>query len=125
MVQSRNKRLGLSSLLAASLLLLGIAFLWDLPRAAAWVLVWAGVESLLAFYGVSWGLERSNQIFLSIFFGGMLLRLVSIGVVAALLTLWSIPPVIPLVSLVAGYFILSMVQIPFLDTGLRRGDGVL
>lgn len=119
MLQSRNKLLGLSALLTASFLLLGCSVFFKLPAAAAWVLVWAGFESVAAFLGVTWGLERSNKIFLSLFFGGMLLRLVSIGVAAAVLVQLQISPAVPLLTLVGGYFLLSLVQLPFLNHELR------
>src|SRR5262245_39714316 len=112
---NRSKILGLSTLFAVSLLLLAAAYALQLPRAAFWILIWVGAESLMAFYGLAWSLNRSNRTFLSIFFGGTLLRLVSIGIAAALLVTWQIPPAIPLLSLVTGYFVLSMVQLPFIS----------
>jgi len=81
--------------------------------------LWAGGESLLAFYGLSWSLSRSNRAFFSVFAGGSLFRLATIGIAAWWLTAAHIPPAVPLLSLVAAYFFLSLVQIPFLTHELR------
>ena len=90
-----------------------------LPWMTVWVIVWAGAESLAAFYGLNWAMTRSNRVFFSLFGGGVLLRLVSIGVVAYLTHLFNVSPTIPLLSLVFAYFLLSIVQLPFFNYGLR------
>jgi hypothetical protein len=112
---------GLSALAATSLALIGIGWLAGLgvPGATLWVLVWAGCESLLAFYSLSWSMPRSNRAFFSLFVGGALFRLISLGVAAWILIAAKISPAIPLLSLAAAYFILSIVQLPFLSHELR------
>ena len=117
----RNLIPGLSALAATTLLLLGISWLFQsqIPGATFWVLIWAGAEGLLAFSGLRWSLGRSNTAFFSMFAGGSLLRLVSIGVAAWILTVAHVAPTVPLLSLVLAYFLLSLVQIPFLTHGLR------
>lgn len=117
----KNQILGLSALAFTSLLLISLAALFRsaIPGPTLWVLVWAGSESLLAFFGLSWSLSRSNRVFFSMFAGGTLLRLVSIGVAAYVLSVLKAPPTIPLLSLVLAYFLLSIVQMPFLKYELR------
>ena len=117
----RNQIQGFSALVACTLLLLFLARLTHLASSpiVLWVLVWAGMESLMSFYGISWGLERSNRVFFSIFGGGFIVRLVSLGVLAYTSIQLSISPTLPLLSLAAAYFILSIVQLPFIVYGLH------
>ena len=120
-MERRNLILGLSALTVSSLALIVVSFLIRSLSSAAvlWVLVWAGVESLLGFYSLSWGLKKSNKLFFSVFAGGSLLRLVSIGFVAGLMCWLRVSPTLPLLSLVFAYFFLSLVQLPFFNYGLR------
>jgi hypothetical protein len=114
--ETRTLLLGLSTLTGISVVLIVLAKILQptIPEATMWVLIWAGIESLLAFRGLNWGLERSDRAFLSVFFGGTLLRLFSLGLIASFLVALQIPPAIPLISLVSAYFVLSMAQIPFI-----------
>ena len=89
------------------------------PSITLWILAWAGGESLISFYGLNWGIGRSNRAFFTLFVGGSLIRLVSLGVVAYIVTVLGVPPAAPLLSLVLAYFILSLVQLPFLTHELR------
>ena len=75
------------------------------------------MEGLLSFYGISWGLERSNRTFYSIFGGGFLLRLISLGVLAYVVVSMRLSPTLPFLTLAAAYFILSLVQLPFISHG--------
>src|SRR5512141_2566435 len=108
MMQGRQIQ-GLSALGLTTLVLIACSVWVPEPLAAAtrWVLVWAGLEGLLGFYGLTWGLSKSNKSFYSIFAWGSLLRLLSIGITAWLLVSFRIPPTVPLISLVFAYFVLS------------------
>ncbi|OGR89533.1 MAG: hypothetical protein A2992_03785 [Elusimicrobia bacterium RIFCSPLOWO2_01_FULL_59_12] len=118
----RNQVLGLSLLTFTSLLLIALAVLWGpaVSAATVWALVWAGSESLLAFFSLSWSLGRSNRVFLSMFAGGALVRLISIGVATYVLTALKMSPTVPLLSLVFAYFLLSLLQMPFLKSEAAR-----
>jgi hypothetical protein len=118
---SRNRILGLSTItfLTCLLVCLSRVLIPKAPSFTPWVLGWAGFESLINYYGISWGLKRSNRTFFSIFFGGTLLRLLSLGVLVAILMSLNIPPAIPLISLVVAYFLFSIIQLPFITYGLH------
>ena len=122
----RSRHLGLSAIALSSFLLISLSLFFrpSLPSVTTWILVWAAIESLAAFYGLSWSLQRSNKAFFSMFAGGSMLRLVSIGVVAWLMTTLQIPPALPLLSLVFAYFLLSLVQFPFLKVVIPAKAGI-
>lgn len=107
---------GLSALALATLFLAVASFLFSgTPRkAAAWLLVWSGFQSMAAFYGFTWALSRSDRAFYSIFVGDALLRLVVLAAAVYALDASHTPFAIPLLSLAMGYLALSVVQIPFL-----------
>ena len=88
------------------------------PAATQWIVVWAAIESLSAFYSLCWAFHRSDSIFYSFFVGGTLFRLASLGMIAVLLYLQHIPLLIPLMSLVFLYFFFSLLQVPFITYGL-------
>jgi hypothetical protein len=117
----RNRLQGLSAIIAGSLLLVLVSWKAGLgvPGATLWVLLWAGFESVIAFCSLSWSLPRSNRAFFSFFVGGSLFRLLSLGVVAWILVAVKAPPAVPLLALVCAYFLLSLVQLPFLTHELR------
>jgi hypothetical protein len=121
MIHRRINLLGLSSVAATSLLLLVLSRLLPLKHSQIvfWILVWAGIESVISFTGVSWSLKHSNRVFYSWFFGGSLVRLMSLGGAAWVVTALRIPPAVPLLSLTAAYFLLTLVQLPFISHGLR------
>lgn len=112
---------GLSALLAISIVLMGLVhgMAPGAPRAVLWVLGWACLESLGAFYSVTWALRRPDKVFYPVFFGGVFLRLLSIGIVAHLLNACRAPLAAPLLTLALGYFLLSLVQLPFYSYGFR------
>jgi hypothetical protein len=118
---SRKQILGLSTIFTLTCLAVIISrvLIPKVPTLTSWILVWAGLESLVNFYGINWGLKRSNRAFFSIFFGGTLLRLLSLGILTSILIGLHIPPTIPLISLVAAYFLFSIVQLPFISYGLH------
>ena len=117
----RNQIQGLSAIVFSTLLFLFLAQGFSTPTATVmtWVLAWAGAESLLSFYGLSWSLERSNKEFFSIFGGGFLVRLISLGVLAYVVASMRVSPALPLLTLAAAYFLLSLVQLPFITHGLH------
>ena len=117
----RNQIQGLSVLALAAFLLFALAraFYPLIPAATQGVLVWAGLESLAAFCLLSGAMHRSNRAFYSIFAGGSLTRLLSLGVIAWRLDSHGASPVIPLLALVMAYFLFSLIQIPFFSHGLR------
>ena len=88
------------------------------PAVTQWIVVWAAVESLAAFYSLSWAFHKSDAIFYSCFVGGTLIRLSSMGVVAAFLYIHNIPLLIPLLSLGFLYFFFSLLQVPYIVYGL-------
>jgi hypothetical protein len=117
----RKQVQGLSALALTSLLLL-LAVRWlhlESPGITMGVLLWAAGESLISFYGLSWGLNKSSTTFFTIFAGGALVRLISLGIVALIVSVLHVPPATPLLSLVAAYFVLSIVQLPFFNYELR------
>jgi hypothetical protein len=117
----RKQILGLSALTLTTLLLIGCSWLlpFDHSKVLFWVLFWAGLESVLAYSGLNWSLSKSNKVFFSFFAGGSLLRLLSIGVTSWALTVSHVSPTVPLLALVLSYFLLSLIQLPFLSHGLR------
>ena len=112
------KGAGCIAVLSICFFILARAFYPLAPTATQWVVVWAALESLAAFYGLSWAFHRSDKIFYAIFLGGTLVRLASLGVVAALLYVHHVPFLVPLLSLVFLYFIFSLLQVPFITYGL-------
>jgi hypothetical protein len=119
-MKHRHQILGLSAILSSTILLVFItrAVAPKFSFLTQWILVWAAFESTLNFYGLNWGLGRSNRAFFSVFAGGSLVRLISLGVLTYILVALRISPAVPLLSLVAAYFILSIVQLPFISNGL-------
>ena len=105
---------GLSVLAIATIALFLISFLIKgSPKAVSGVVLWAGLQSMVAFYGLLWALPRSNQAFFSVFVVDALIRMVSLGVITFFLYHFRIPFTIPLVSLAVVYLFLSLLQIPF------------
>jgi hypothetical protein len=88
----------------------------SVSNATLWVIGFAGLESLIAFSGLRWSLSRSSKSFLITFFGGMLVRLASLGIVTLILAKLQISPTAPLLGLVGAYFLLSLIQMPFLTS---------
>ena len=84
------------------------------PVAACWLFAVTGLQSLAVFIGLVWALHRSDLAFYSIFVGDALLRFLVLGLSLVLLNHWHAPVTVPLLSLGAGYLILSIIQIPFL-----------
>jgi hypothetical protein len=88
------------------------------PEATQWIVIWAALEGLIAFGSLSWAFRKSDAIFYSFFLGGTVFRLFTLGLIALVLHLESIPLMVPLLSLVILYFLFSLVQIPFITYGL-------
>ena len=95
-------------LFALSLLIKGVSM------AVPGVILWAGFQSMIFYYAVLRFLCMSNGFFLSIFVGDALVRFVSLGVVAILLSHFRVPWSIPLGTLAMAYVVFSLLQIPFL-----------
>jgi len=106
---------GLSALALATGLLAWISFLINrqLPSFSSEMVLWAGAQSMVAFWALLWAIPRSNRAFYSIFVGDALLRLVGLG--AATAWLWSrhLPFTGPLLCLATAFLLLSFIQIPF------------
>lgn len=111
--------LSVLALSSAGLLIAGTFMPAPVREPVLWVFGWAGLESLAAFFALTWGIERSNKAFYASYIGGALLRLASLGIAAACFWTLKIPPAIPLLSLVGAYFLLSMVQLPFYQRLVR------
>jgi len=105
---------GLSVLATVTVLLTGASFLIRGAQAAVAALVlWAGLQSMAAFYALLWALHRSNRDFFAVFVGDALLRVLTLGVATALLYLWKVSFTLPLITLAMTYLVLSLIQIPF------------
>lgn len=114
MILRSTQAKGLSALVVATSAFLGFSFLIKgLPRVVPGIILWAGLQSMAAFYGLLRALPRSNEAFFSVFVGDALLRLVSLGAITLLLYHWRVPFTVPLVTLAMVYFVLSIVQIPY------------
>ena len=120
MTISRNESIASAWIVALSVCFycLARAFYPAVPAATQWIVIWAALESLAAFYSLSWAFRRSDSVFYACFFGGTLLRLASVGVIAAYLFIHQVPLLVPLLSLVLLYFFFSLLQVPFLTHGL-------
>jgi hypothetical protein len=116
---SRNQIQGHSLILALSVAAFFSARHFYPALPIQWIVVWAAMESLANFCGLSWAFGQSDTVFYSMFAGGILFRLASIGVITALLCTCHVPIMVPLLTLVFLYFSLSLVQLPFLTYGLR------
>ncbi len=106
---------GLSSLALATALLAFLSKAFH-PSGFAWtafLLLVAGFQSMVAFGGLGWALERPGKAFFSIFVGDALLKLVWLGFAVYWLGSRSMPYAAPLLSLGYAYLLLSIVQIPF------------
>jgi len=114
MILRSTQAKGLSALALATIAFLGLSFLIKgLPRAVPGIILWAGLQSMAAFYGLLRALPRSNEAFFSVFIGDALVRLLSLGVITLLLCQWREPFTIPLLTLALVYFVLSILQIPY------------
>jgi hypothetical protein len=113
MIQA-NQAKGLSVLAVVTTLLAGASFLIRGSQAAvAALVVWAGLQSMAAFYALLWALPRSNRDFFAVFVGDALLRVVTLGVATTSLYLLKVPFTVPLLTLAMTYLVLSLIQIPF------------
>ena len=112
----RNLVKGLGTLVGmTAVLLVGATFYQSTVRQPTeWVLAWAGLESIVVFSLLYWALDRPVNVFYGIFVGGTLMRLASLMLVGLVLHAAGITPTVPLLTLVFSYFILSLLQIPFL-----------
>ncbi len=107
---------GLSALTAVSLVLVAAASLVPIPI-RIWVqgmILVASLEGLAGFWSLYIALSKSNKVFYTVFAGGMFVRLVMVGLAAAVLMHWAPSVTWPLLALVGTFFVLSMVQLPFL-----------
>jgi hypothetical protein len=120
MTISRNalQGTGFIAVLSAGFFALARHFYPIAPAATQWIVVWAAMESLASFYSLSWAFRKSDKIFFSFFVGGSVFRLASLGVIAALLYVYHVPLMIPLLSLVFLYFVFSLLQVPYITHGL-------
>lgn len=114
MILRSTQAKGLSALGVATIAFLGLSFLIKgMPRAVPGIILWAGLQSMAAFYGLLRALPQSNEAFFSVFVGDALLRLASLGVITLLLYRWHVPFTLPLLTLAGVYFALSLLQIPY------------
>jgi hypothetical protein len=106
---------GFVSILVMTIALLSIAFsVKFLHQISVFIVILAaGLESFLALGLIRWSFSRSDKLFYSIYFGGSLFRLLSVGAAAWILHALRQPVATPLLSLVMAYFVLSLGQIPF------------
>lgn len=112
---TKLQRNGLSSLsLATVLFLLPVSLTHRADR--HWIeamIVLAGLESMGSFWTLSTAMRGSSRLFYRVFGGGFLVRLLLLGVVAAVLHRWAPSLAAPLVAFVLAYFAGLLVQIPF------------
>jgi hypothetical protein len=110
---------GLSAIAGVTLLLLWMASLINKPLNGfvGGLLILTGLQTMAAFLGLGWALERRDHSFYSIFVGDALLRLVGLGLATYWLWSRSLPYTGPLLSLGLAYFMLSLVQVPFFSRG--------
>jgi len=114
MIQSLQTK-GLSVLAAVTAVLAGGVFLFKAPAGPTLGLVlWAGVQSMAAFYALLWAIHRSNRDFFAVFVSDALLRVLTLGIATMILYFLHVPYTVPLLMLAAVYLILSLIQIPFL-----------
>ena len=74
----------------------------------------AASEGVLGFWLTGLAMRGSDRFFYSVALGRMLCRLFLLGAAAYLLHQWSSSIAAPLLTLVCGYFLCSMAQMPFL-----------
>jgi hypothetical protein len=80
----------------------------------------AGTESVLGFLLISGALERSDRFFYSVFAGEILVRLLLLGLFAALFNRLSVSAAAPLLTLVFTFFVCSLAQMPFLSRSIHE-----
>ena len=105
-----------------SVLLFVTAALWFLVGLGAsaergwmrWAVMAGGAEGFVHFFLTSRGLGRSDRFFYSVLGGGMLSRLLVLGLFAYLLHHFSVPAAGPLLILVSTYFVCSVALLPIL-----------
>src|SRR5258708_26323186 len=98
------KGLSVLALATAALMALPYYAMASLPKVVLWIIGWAGLQSMIAYYTLLWALHRSNLAFYSVFVGDALLRLATLGAVTCGLYATGMPYTLPLLSLAMGYF---------------------
>lgn len=123
MSQPQFKSLSLVLLASSGFLMLPSLYTGILETAVRWVVLWAIAESVLNWALMWWAAPKSNTFFFGVFFGGMMLRLMGLAVSVYLLHRYQIPPMMPLLILVAAYFVLTLVQLPFFTQSQPQPTG--
>lgn len=108
---------GISALLTFPAAVWALTFGLHSAGQRIWVQAMVGLaafESVAGFVALSVAMRRSNKVFFSVFGGGLLMRLILLGLAAYVLQRWSSSVTLPLLALVLVYFISSLIQLPFL-----------
>src|SRR5205823_6659724 len=99
---------GLSTLALATIVLVLLSFLIQVsPRQAVIALLMgSGLQSMAAFYALTWAIPRSDKAFFSVFIGDALVRLLVLAAAVYGLHIAHTPYALPLLSLAMGYLVL-------------------